>query len=210
MLKKIILADDHELLLQGLKNVLAEIEDVEIVATATNGLELLDLAHHHKPFLIVLDLNMPGADGFKCIQKIKQSLPFIKLVVLTNYNQHELIDDVKKLGADGFIAKNTSSAELKSAILAVLNGEQYFELENITTIDQDDYFYDDFLKKYHLTRREVNIIQLICAEMSSKEIASKLVLSEFTINTHRKNIMKKLDVKNVAGIINFAKEHKLV
>lgn len=211
MTYKIVLADDHQFLLEGISVVLKEMPNVEIVAIAQNGFELMDAVAKHKPAVVVLDLNMPGYDGLQCLQKIKTDYTGIKLLVLTNYNQPELVEEVKKMQADGYLLKNSTAIELKSAITEIINGKKYFPFANeLKSVPDDSYFFDDFLKKYQLTKREVEIIRMICREMSTKEIAASLFLSELTINTHRRNILRKLEVKNVAGLVNFAKQNQLL
>lgn len=210
-MRKIILADDHQLFIEGVRSVLEELPDVQITATANDGMELMDKVRTHLPDLVVLDLNMPRLDGLKCLQTIKREFPRIKVMVLTNYSQPELIQEVKQLHADGFIIKNSGAADLRLAVERILNGEQLFaEEQSPGILDENSYFFDAFLKKFKLTRREVDIIRLVCKEYSSKQIAAELHLSEFTVNTHRKNIQRKLNVKNVAGLVSFAREHHLV
>jgi len=208
---RIILADDHQFMLEGVQAVLKEETSLAIVATAQNGYQLIDAVMREKPDLVVLDLNMPGYDGLQCLEKIKQGLPQVKVLVLSNYSQPDLISKIKKMQADGYIAKNSSANELRHAIATVLSGSSYFqEPEAATGIPEDSYFFDEFLKKYQLTKREVGILRLVCQEMTTKEIASALFLSELTVNTHRRNILKKLAVKNVAGLVNFAKQHNIL
>jgi DNA-binding NarL/FixJ family response regulator len=208
---KIIIADDHPFLRDGLKAALKEMAGLETLATVGDGISLLSEVTRLKPDLVILDLNMPGLDGLGSLRRLKKDFPMVKVLILTNYNQPELVQEVKNLDADGFLPKNSSVAELEEAIDAVLQGTRFFPApdDGSQGITQG-YFIDDFLKKYQLTRREATIITMICREMSSREIASSLSLSELTINTHRRNIMRKLDVSNVAGLINFALQHKLM
>jgi DNA-binding NarL/FixJ family response regulator len=208
---KIILADDHQLFIQGVRSVVEEIQNVEIVATVNDGLNLMENIRTTDVDVVVLDLNMPKLDGLKCLQEIKSTKPSIRVLVLTNYSQPELVEEVKNLGADGFMVKNSTASQLKQAIEKIINHEPYFEeAQRPSILDESSYFFDDFLKKFKLTRREVDIIRLVCQEYSSKQIAAELHLSEFTVSTHRKNIQRKLNIKNVAGLVAFAKEHQLV
>ena len=110
---KIILADDHQFLLEGIAAVLKELTSLEIVAVAQNGFELMDAIAKHKPDPVILDLNMPGYDGLQCLQKIKTNYGQVKVLGLTNYNQPELVEDVRKMQADGYLVKNSSASELK-------------------------------------------------------------------------------------------------
>lgn len=208
---KIILADDHRFLLDGIITVLKEIPGVEIAATVHNGFELMNAVAKGIPDLVITDLNMPGYDGLQCLQKIKTNYAAIKVLVLTNYIQPELVDEVKKMQADGFLNKNSTAAELKEAVEVILAGQKYFPATTeMNPLMDDSYFMDDFLKKYQLTKREVGIIRMISREMSTKEIAAELFLSDLTINTHRRNIFRKLDIKNIAGLMNFAKQNLLL
>lgn len=191
--------------------MLNEIREIEITATVNNGADLMEKVRSTTVDLVLLDLNMPKIDGLKCLQEIKKEKPQVKVLVLTNYNQPELMEEVKQLKADGFMIKNSTASELRQAVEKILAGEKLFaEPQKPGVLDESSYFFDDFLKKFKLTRREVDIIRLVCREFSSKQIAAELHLSEFTVNTHRKNIQRKLNVKNVAGLVSFAKEHQLV
>jgi DNA-binding NarL/FixJ family response regulator len=211
MSNKIVLADDHQFLLEGIMTILKDMPSVEIVATAQNGIELMDAVSKLKPSLVIMDLNMPGYDGLQCLQKIKDNYSGIKVLILSNYNQPELVEEVKKMQADGYLVKNSSAAQLKQTIETILSGAQYFPVASeLKSLPDDSYFFDEFLKKYQLTKREVGIIRMICREMTTKEIAASLFLSELTINTHRRNILRKLEVKNVAGLMNFAKQNQLL
>lgn len=208
---RIILADDHQLFIEGVRAVLKELNDSEVVATVNNGVDLLDKLKSIQADVVLLDLNMPKLDGLKSLVEIKKIHPQVKVLVLTNYNQPELIEEIKKLKAEGFMVKNSSAQELRNAVEQIIIGKTFFqETQKSSTLDESSYFFDDFLKKFKLTRREVDIIRLVCREMSSKQIAAELHLSEFTVSTHRKNIQRKLNIKNVAGLVSFAKEHQLV
>lgn len=214
MIYTIVLADDHSVLLQGLLTVIHQIPNTHIVATASNGFEAIDKVATLKPHLIMLDLNMPGMDGLKCLLRIKTEYPKTKVLIFTNYHETALIDEVRRLGADGFLLKDASTETVQTAITSVLNGISYYPNKVLKsgmadTVETDSYFFDDFLKKFQLTKREVDIIRLICKEMNTKEIAHELNLSELTISTHRKNIFRKLEIKNMAGLVTFAKEHQL-
>ncbi|OSZ81429.1 hypothetical protein CAP36_09405 [Chitinophagaceae bacterium IBVUCB2] len=211
MKTKIILADDHQYLLEGIRVILQEMPSVEIVATAQNGFELMDAVAQQQPSLVLLDLNMPGYDGLQCLQKIKTNYPAVKVLVLTNYNQPELVEEVKRMQADGYLVKNSSATQLKDAIATIVDGKKHFPAAvELIPLADDSFFFDDFLKKYQLTKREVEIIRMICKEMTTKEIAVQLYLSELTINTHRRNILRKLEVKSVAGLMNFARQNQLL
>lgn len=207
---KIVLADDHPFLLEGIANILKSQPQLEIVATVKDGFELMKIMPVQSPDIVLLDLNMPGYDGMQCLQKIKDAYPATSVIVLTSYSQPELIEEIKKLKGDGYVVKDASVQQLLEAIVKVTEGKKYFPEPAGRSPEASAFFVDGFLKKYSLTKRELEIIRLVCREMSTKEMAAELFLSELTINTHRRNILRKLDLKNVAGLVNFAKEHKLI
>jgi DNA-binding NarL/FixJ family response regulator len=207
---KIVLADDHPFLLEGIANILKVQTHLEIAATVKDGFELMKVMPVTNPDIVLLDLNMPGYDGMQCLQKIKEAYPVTKVIVLTSYNQPELVEEIKKLKGDGYVVKNASTQQLLEAISKIIEGKKYFPESYNQAQEGSAFFVDGFLKKYSLTKRELDIIRLVCREMSTKEMAAELFLSELTINTHRRNILRKLDLKNVAGLVNFAKEHQLI
>ncbi len=185
MTNKVILADDHQFLLEGILTILNEEADLEIVATVRNGYDLMEAVAKHKPQLVILDLNMPGYDGLNCLQRIKTNFSDTKVLVLTNYIQPELVEEVRKMEAEGYLIKNSSAAELKECIKTILNGGTcYPPPGELNSIPDDSYFFDEFLKKYQLTKREVQIIRMVCQEKTTKQIAIELFLSELTIKTH--------------------------
>jgi DNA-binding NarL/FixJ family response regulator len=206
----IVLADDHPFLLEGIANILKGQPQLEIVATVKDGFELMKIMPVQNPDIVLLDLNMPGYDGLQCLQKIKEAYPLTKVIVLTSYNQPELIEEIKKLKGDGYVVKDASAQQLLEAIANVTEGKKYFPEPSGRSREESAFFVDGFLKKYSLTKRELDIIRLVCREMSTREMAAELFLSELTINTHRRNILRKLDLKNVAGLVNFAKQHQLI
>lgn len=207
---KLIIADDHQLLIEGLISILSELDGMEILDPVNNGNQLIKSLSLNPADLVLLDLNMPKLDGIKTLAILRKDFPDLKVIILTNYNQPQLIEEVKKLGAHGYLLKNSSSRVLKDAIDRVLNGELVFDEKALPLSDKDSpYFIDDFMKKYQLTRREVEIIKMIAKELTSKEIGESLFISEFTVSTHRRNIMRKLNSKNVAGLLKFARQHGL-
>ena len=206
---RIIIADDHPLLVDGLKKVLEEIEDAQVVATAGNGRELLNILHETAVDIILLDLQMPKMDGIDSLKILKKEFPKIKIIIFSNYGQPKLIREIKNLGASGYLLKNVPSITLKQAVIAIAEGESWFQ-DLHPEIKQSELLTNEFIKKYQLTDRETEIIGKIAQGLTTKEIAGELFLSEFTINTHRRNICRKLNIYTPVALINFAKEHGLV
>ncbi len=205
---KIFIADDHQILIDGIISFFNELEGFEVIGYANDGLNLLNDIAIKTPDVILLDLNMPKLDGLSTLKKLKENYPNIKVIILSNYHQSQLIKETKALGADGYVLKNGSKSDLLNAISAVSEGKAYFAEEELAQ-DTKLVFTDEFMKKHQLTKREVEIIRLVCQELNSKEIADKLFIAEFTVTTHRRNILSKLAIKNTPGLINFAKQNGL-
>ncbi|GAA4342957.1 response regulator transcription factor [Flaviaesturariibacter amylovorans] len=208
MTYRILLADDHPFLLNGIQSMLGELPDVEIAGTATNGTELLGLVARLHPDLVLIDLNMPGSNGLDCLHRIRSAHPSVRVLIFTSYQQAQLVEEARRSGAAGYVYKTASPDELRAAVLAVLAGGTFFPDTQRAAPDEAP-FYDDFLKKYQLTRREAEIIRLIVRGGTSRQIAGELHLSELTVNTHRKNIMRKLEVGNIAGLVSFGRANNL-
>ena len=167
---RLIIAEDHQLLIEGLISILSEVEGLTLLQPVNDGKQLINSLRSNNADMVLLDLNMPNMDGIKTLEILKRDFPSIKVVILTNYNQPQLVDKVKKLGADGYILKSSASNILKEAIAKVAQGESYFERVLDSENDNNHYFIDDFMKKFQLTRREVEIIRMIEKELTSKEI----------------------------------------
>lgn len=203
---KIFIADDHQILIDGITAFFNDLEGFEVIGSANDGINLLREIATKVPDIILLDLNMPKLDGIATLKKLKSNYPNIKIIILSNYHQSQLIKETKALGANGYVLKNGSKSELLSAIETVQSGKLFFPAE-LESPDTPLVFTDEFMKKHHLTKREVEIIRCVCDEMSSKEIGEKLFIAELTVTTHRRNILSKLGLKNTPALINFAKEN---
>ena len=204
---KIFIADDHQILIDGIISFFNELHSFEVIGHANDGVNLLRDIATNIPDIILLDLNMPKLDGIATLKKLKENYPNIKVIILSNYHQSQLIKETKALGANGYVLKNGSKSDLLSAIETAQKGKLYFPEEEEVNLNTELVFTDEFMKKHQLTKREVEIIRLVCQELSSKEIGDKLFISEFTVTTHRRNILSKLDIKNTPALINFAKQN---
>lgn len=209
---KLILADDHPVVLHGIKAHFENDERFEVIAMVSNGLELLNSPLLGTADVILLDLNMPGIDGLKALQELKSRNIKAKVIVLTNYHSQELIKDTRANGASGYIVKSDELHQLANALLKVMDGQSIFpSLHEKEVPDSRFSYFDDFLKKYKLTKREVEIIRLVCQNLRTKDIAERLYLSEFTVHTHRKNIMRKLDLSDsTVALYDFALKANLI
>ncbi|RZL50557.1 MAG: response regulator transcription factor [Pedobacter sp.] len=209
---KLILADDHPVVLHGINAHFSTDERFEIIAMVSNGLELLNSAQLFTADIILLDLNMPGLDGLKALDELKRKKVNAKIIVLTNYHSFELVKDCKLKGASGYIVKSDELQNLASSILKVMDGKYVLpSFEEKELPDVKFSYFDDFLKKYKLTKREVEIIRLVCQNLRTKDIAVRLYLSEFTVHTHRKNIMRKLELSDsTVALYEFARKANLI
>ncbi|RYY40108.1 MAG: response regulator transcription factor [Chitinophagaceae bacterium] len=207
---RIFIADDHQVLVDGLISFFEKTEHIEVAGAANDGRTLLESIPATDPDIVLLDLNMPGMDGVAALEQIVKRFPKVRVIILSNYHQSGLIKSCAQKGAWGYQLKNGSMDDLLAAIDGVMAGKKQFADGEEEEVKEKPHFLDSFLQQYSLTNREVDIIRSICSELSSKEIASQLHISEFTVNTHRRNIMRKLNVRNAAGIINFAAQNKIV
>lgn len=209
---RLLLADDHPLLLDGLRSVLADLPDTDLLPPVTNGHQLLDYLHLHPADVVLLDLNMPKTDGMTALKLIRRDFPAVKVIVFTSYNQPQRIREVQALGAMGYLLKTTDVPTLKTAVQQVWSGKPWFPtLKSVSVTDPSPSTPDDaFMQKYQLTKREVEIIQQIVVGLTTRQIADVLTVSEFTINAHRRNISRKLGIDTPVGLVNFAHEQGLV
>lgn len=167
--------------------------------------------HQEVPDLLITDLNMPGEDGFELIQAVKKQFPEVKILVLTRYRSPRILRRVEKAGVNGIVFKKQNSEEVLHAVKTVLKGHTYMPPANSgneqpTAADDQD----AFSKKATLTRRELEILSLIVQALNNKQIGAQLFISEFTVQTHRRNLKRKLGVENTAELVRFAIENKLV
>lgn len=219
-----VIADDHQLFTEGLKNILRRSDrfQFQIIGEAENGKELLPILDRTFPDLLLLDLNMPESDGLEVLQHVRNQYKEMKIVALTMYDEAKLVKSAFKAGVDGYILKNSDPSELIDAIEEVMKGKTYIgvgvHLVGIPTTNgkthradkEKEKFEDKFIKKYNLTKREIEILKLISQAYSNKEIAQELFISDQTVSVHRKNIMRKLSVSNIASLIKLAYDHHLV
>jgi DNA-binding NarL/FixJ family response regulator len=206
---KIIIADDHPLLVEGLRRMLEEMEEVEVPEPVNNGRQLLARLREQAVDMVLLDLHMPQLDGLETLKILQKEFPALKILIFTNYNQRKLLREARNLGARGYLLKNCTSQTLKEAVLTVSDGGTWFQ-EDEARGAEEPHFTDDYMRKYQITQREVEIIRKIAQGFTTKEIGEQLYVSEFTVNAHRRNICRKLDIYTPVGLVNFAKEHGLV
>lgn len=188
----IMIADDHVLLRQGLKQLIELEDDMKVISQASNGKEAFYIAKKTKPDIILMDINMPHINGIKSAKMLKREDKNYKILFLTIYNDREYLLEALKIGAEGYILKDADSDELMKAIRIIYRGGIYIHpslVNEVKNVDEDDY-------KRDLTDREMQILTLIAKGYSNKTIADKLFLSEKTVKNHVYSIFRKLDVKD--------------
>lgn len=202
---RVILADDHSMFLEGLHALLSATEDIAIVGLALTGNDVMDLLKREQVDIVVTDISMPGMDGITLNSMIKKQYPQIKTLVLSTYSDPDKIIKLTNNKANGYLLKNAEKDELLKAIYTIFRGSNYFSKEV-----QEKYTASIFSAEKGsgidpaLSKREKEILKYIAAEYTTPEIAEKLFISQYTVNTHRKNLISKLGVKNVAGLVKYA------
>jgi DNA-binding NarL/FixJ family response regulator len=207
---KIIIADDHPLLVDGLRRMLEEMDGIQVLEPVSNGRQLLARLREQAIDMVLLDLHMPQLDGLETLRVLQREFQTLKTLVFTNYNQPKLWREARSLGARGYLLKSCTAQTLREAVQTVSDGGTWFDESGEALETEGATFTDDFMKKYQITPREVEIIRKIAQGYTTKEIGGQLYVSEFTINAHRRNICRKLDIYTPVGLVNFAKEHGLV
>lgn len=207
---KILLADDHQLVRKGFRALLEALDFVEIVGEAANGKEVISLLRNGaKPNVALLDFEMPVMNGLEATEIIKRDYFGIKVIMLTMLQSKELVQDAVAKGVSGFLFKNTSLEELSEAIKRVASGDTYFSSEVTLTLLQPS-ANTDSPALAQLSAREIEILKLVAQGLSSTEIGQQLFISPRTVDTHRNNIIQKLDVPGIAGLVQFAIRNKLI
>jgi len=205
---KVILADDHRIFRKGLKSLLSEKENIEVLAEADNGDEALEAARKYKPEIVVMDIAMPKMDGIEATRKIRERFPDTEVVVLSMHAKKAYIDQVLKAGAKGYVLKDSDEENLLSAIDTVHNGGYYLD-SPIADQVLSDYFSDKSkreLKKQSdpLSEREREVLRLLAEGHSNQEVADTLFISRKTVENHRANIVRKTGIQGQVGLTKYA------
>lgn len=205
---RILIADDHSIVREGIKSMLNDVSDFEIVGEAENGKEAIEKINELFPDVIIMDISMPVMTGIEAIKIIKKEFSTVRTLVLTIHSEKEYIEQIYKSGASGCLYKNAGKNEFETAIRSINRGESYFT-SKISNVLLGEYF-STHDKESSLTKRELQILKSIVEELSNKEIADKLFISVRTVETHRKNIMQKLKIDSTIGLIKYAVKKGMV
>ncbi len=213
---RVVLADDHVFVRDGIKSLLETEDNIIVVGEATDGLEALKIVEENKPDLLIVDIRMPHLTGIEVVEKLRSQNNFVKVIVLSMHESEEYVLKSIKAGADGYLLKGSSKEEFLKALHTVANGGKYFtgdissilinQLSNTVATEQKSNLDEDIA----ITKREKEILTLLLSGKGNKEIAEALNISKRTAEVHRFNLMKKLKVKNLMELSNKATEYSLL
>jgi len=205
---KLLLADDQSIILDGLEALLEHDEEVQVVGRASNGREAVERSKELKPDVVLMDISMPEMDGIEATRAVLACCEGTRVLVLSMYDHHDLVHEIMEAGASGYVLKNVGKEELRRALRVVAAGQQYLTTEVQAALEKDIRRKESLGDTGYqvLTKREKEVVELVCMECTTQEIATTLFLSPQTIDTHRKNIMHKLGLRNSAGLVKYAKD----
>ncbi len=211
------IADDHQILIDGIIAVLNFEKNIEIVGFSLNGAQVLDWFEENDADILILDINMPKLDGIEVLNKFNNKEKRPKIIVLSSYDDVKLVKEVLQIGAQGFVPKKSAGEHIVNAVKKVANDEQYFTddikekmMQTLLNRPVKDNVSQDGVLITSLTKREVQVLKLVAQQYSTREIAEELHISESTVETHRKNLMRKVKVKNSVGLAIFALKNEVI
>ncbi len=204
---KILIVDDHQILIDGILELLSKVDGVEVTATASSAEQALSLIAQGHFDLVVTDIGLPEMKGTELIYELKKMKPALKVIALSMHEEQHVVKDALKAGADGYVLKKSTHHELEEAIAKVIKGEVFVSAE-ITRMLVDEVKYPSVISQ--LSDREIEIIRLIVKEFTTKKIAEALFISEKTVESHKTNIFRKTDTSTLVGLTKFAIAHQLI
>ncbi|SMO58267.1 response regulator transcription factor [Gracilimonas mengyeensis] len=211
---RITIADDHEIVRDGIRLLLEDEPGFEIISEAENGKEACEACGKYNPDLVIMDITMPKMDGIEATKKIKKEYPDIKVLALTMLSEDQHIRKMIKAGASGYILKSAGRDELIKAVNQIMEGQHYFS-DGATQSILMELVNPDLSKKnqpedVHITEREQEVLKLIVNEYTNQEIADELFVSVRTVDAHRRNLLQKTGSKNTAGLVKYALKNNLL
>lgn len=208
---RVMIADDHSLIREGLRQLLEFDGSIEVVGEVSNGVECLEKLDYYNPEVLLLDINMPEKNGIEVLRQMKTENSLVKVLILTVHNELEYLMEAVDIGVDGYILKDSESAELKKAIKALVDGENYIQPSLIPALNNQLVNRDIEKDKINLlTGRELEVLTQVANGMFNKEIATNLNISERTVKNHISNIFKKIDVSDRTQAAVFAIKNNII
>lgn len=209
---RVVIADDHQMFVDGLKSLLEEERELSVVGEARNGYEVLEICDRQPVDIVIMDINMPLMDGIQASRELSKKHPAVKVLGLSMYNDRDYISDILKAGAQGYILKNTGKENLLKAISTLQAGSNFLSEEVsktlLSTFIRNAPQADASAEK--LSDREKEVLECIATGLTTHEIGDKLFISKNTVETHRKNLLYKLKARNTAELINNAYKQRLI
>lgn len=203
---KVLIADDHPMVLEGMRSMLSQINFVDLTGVAANAYEAIELVKTASPHIVITDINMPEISGIELALKLKNEFPQVKIIAMSTFKERSYISQMIQNGASGYLVKSASKEEIEEAILSVYEGKLYMSLDiNLTASDKQE-----MNNMPVLSSREKEVLQLIADGLTNPQIAAKLFLSMHTVDSHRKNILTKFAVSNTASLIKLAAKYNMV
>lgn len=198
------IVDDHPMVVEGIRTMLSHMPDIQVVGHAMNAASALGFFVNNSADVVLLDINLPDESGIEVCKKLLTRNSSLKILALTNFDQLTYLQSMREAGAKGYLLKNASSGEIQRALQTVLNGKEYWLGK--TDVRESLQEHNSLL----LTRREIEVLKLIAEGLTNQEIADKLYISASTVDSHRKNLISKLQVKNTAALVRTAFENKII
>lgn len=209
---KVVIADDHRIVSEGIKQLLELDGDIQVIGHSENGMECLDLVAKTNPDVLLLDINMPVLNGIDVIKRLRKnkSRNHIRILILTIHKEIEYLQKVMDLGANGYVLKDSESAVLKEAIYAVNNGKEYIQKELIPLLKHKEGTSAEAINNNLLTKREIEVLKFLTKGLCNKEIGYQLTISEKTVKNHISNIFKKINVSDRTQAAVYAIKNNIV
>lgn len=209
---RIVMADDHRLVREGLRGLISKFDSVEIVAEASDGREALAFVKTHQPTILLTDIGMKGMNGLEAAARVRKEYPHVRVIILSIHSHEEYVWKALQAGVAGYLLKDSSTAELEFAIVSVARGETYL------TPAISKPLVDEYIGRVggnnrsfeRLTPRHREILQLIAEGHTTKDIACTLHLGSKTVETHRTQLMERLDIHDIAGLVRYAVRHRMI
>lgn len=209
--KKVIIVDDHKLFRKGLVFLLQEMDEVEVIGEASNGIEFLQQMRKQPADIALMDINMPIMDGIEASEKALQEFADLKIIVLSMHDEEAYYQKMTEMGVSGFLLKNSESEDLETAIREVIKGNTFFSQELLLSIIRkrttSEHPQEELVE---FSNREMEVLQLICQGYSNAEIADQLFISQRTVDRHRANMLSKSGCKNSISLVLYSVKHQLV
>ena len=206
---KVIIVEDHAIFREGLKRIITELDDLELIGEAPNGAVFLEMLKKHTPDLVLMDIQMPVMDGIEATEKALIRNPSLKILVLSMFGEEEYVYSMVDKGIYGFILKTSDVSDFKKAIQKVSEGQQYYSEEIMQILVKKVRGFDT-VDKIVLSEKETEVLRLLCRGLSNNEIADKLFISVRTVEGYRNKLLQKTNSSNVINLVLFALKNKLV